>query len=462
MNEASSSRNIITYLDLSTNGKVSRHLYITVDALQSSATWNSFSEIFRYYLLKGSNPRKLKVFFMNSAAGAYDSASFNNIIYKYPEFVQSNTTIPENTLWKLNDIFVNIIDKRPNGAFNIFMEPYYKLNKQNLLDYGNSVNNVYLNDLFPVINIDNNDDNRVIFKGNLNFIDNNNKRANLFITKFFDIIKLTETNTTTRINNTNNNQEYSQITNDDTEDQIIIKLENNEKASLNVILGQKDVKDLINNVNNNINISDSITDLVYYFAYKTMGDILKGFIHKTVRIEDYFSIKSSGIFLTTDSYSSMFIKSFFNIPVILGKRGNSSIVSTMNYILDNNNNQNNQMQSFGKKKFIQRANEESQKKGTVGSFRRYCKRKLNVNKVNKKCINIAKKSKNKKIRKKAVFAENIRGYSSFGMDKEINKLETMKKYLLNNPELREQRKKELLAKKELLILQKKILLKKKE
>jgi hypothetical protein len=127
----------------------------------------------------------------------------------------------------------------------------------------------------------------------------------------------------------------------------------------------------------------------------------------------------------------MFIRSFFNIPVILGKRGNNSIVSTMNYILNknwnkNNNNWNNQMQSFGKKNFIQRANEESQKKGTVGSFRKYCKRKLNVDKVSKKCIQLAKKSKNKKIRKKAVFAENIRGYSSFGMNNNKVRIEQLK------------------------------------
>lgn len=477
MNNPSSSSTIINFLNLVTNGIISRDLYITVDALQSSATWNSFSEIFRYYIFKGSNPNKFKIYFVNSAAGLYDSASFNNVIYKYPEFVQLSGTRLTSTCWNLDKVFIKFNNYRINntGEFNIYMEPYYILEDLNMLyDPGLKIKYDLLysdnnNNQFPRI-LNNNDNpeidpgnNRILFSGKLT-VNNDYTKARLFITKFFDIQKLSNNNTISNITNSINERNTNPIgiipiNNNDSEEEVIIKLENNQKASLNVILGQKDVKELISNVNTNQDISNNITDLVYYFAYKTMGDILKGFIHKTF---NEVRIQSSNIFLTTDSYSSMFIKSFFNINTILGKRGNSSIVSTMNYILDNNqnnnNNNNNNQMEFGKKKFIQRANEESQKKGTVGSFRRYCKRKLNINKVNKKCIQLAKKSKNKKIRKKAVFAENIRGYyNSFGMDKEINKLETMKKYLSTlTPELIEQRKKELLAKKEFVLLQKKI------
>ena len=436
MNDPSSSNNLINFLSLISNGIISRDLYITVDALQSSATWNSFSEIFRYYIFRASNPNKFKIYFVNSAAGLYDSASFNNVIYKYPEFVYSSGTKLTSNCWELNNIFIKFNNYRVNntGEFNIYMEPYYILQEGNML-YDPAIKTKYdllfSNNQFPRIlnNISNTgiDDggNRILFSGKLTITDDYRK-ARLLITKFFDIIKLTESNTTTRINNTNNIQEYSQITNNDTEEEIIIKLENNQKASLNVILNQADVKELINNVNNTIDISNSITDLVYYFAYKTMGDILKGFIHKTIH---FGSSPGSSIFLTTDSYSSMFIKSFYNINTILGKRGNNSIVSTMNYILDNNNRNNNnqninnnRMLEFGKKNFI--INNESQKKEySLRSVVYYCKRKLNVDKVN----NLAKKSKNKKIRKKAVFAE----YYSFGMNKKLNKLENIKKTLIN-------------------------------
>ena len=62
---------------------------------------------------------------------------------------------------------------------------------------------------------------------------------------------------------------------------------------------------------------------------------------------------------------------------------------------------------FGKKKFIQEANERSRRKGTVGSFRRWCKRQ-GYSKVTTACINKGKKSKSLTTRRRAVFAQNIR------------------------------------------------------
>jgi hypothetical protein len=69
---------------------------------------------------------------------------------------------------------------------------------------------------------------------------------------------------------------------------------------------------------------------------------------------------------------------------------------------------------FGKskktKKFIQSSLEKMRKKGTLGSFKRWClKHRLisKTGKVTKKCINVAKKSPNLKIRQKAIFAQNI-------------------------------------------------------
>jgi hypothetical protein len=74
--------------------------------------------------------------------------------------------------------------------------------------------------------------------------------------------------------------------------------------------------------------------------------------------------------------------------------------------------------AFGKKKsnFIQKANEASRKKGTVGSFTRWCKNK-GFPKVTTGCINLGKKSKSLRTRRRAVFAQNIRSKSrnySFG------------------------------------------------
>ena len=77
-------------------------------------------------------------------------------------------------------------------------------------------------------------------------------------------------------------------------------------------------------------------------------------------------------------------------------------------------------------RFIQRAFQRAKKKGTVGSFRRWCKSKglLISGKVSQKCVNLGKRSKNALIRKRAVFAQNIKGYknsrSRFGMDTDFS------------------------------------------
>jgi len=55
------------------------------------------------------------------------------------------------------------------------------------------------------------------------------------------------------------------------------------------------------------------------------------------------------------------------------------------------------------KKWIQKARKRMEKKGTVGSFTRYC-----GGKVTDECIRKALKSKNPKIRKKAAFAKAMR------------------------------------------------------
>jgi len=79
--------------------------------------------------------------------------------------------------------------------------------------------------------------------------------------------------------------------------------------------------------------------------------------------------------------------------------------------------------SFGKaSNFIQKANEASRKKGTVGSFTRWCKSK-GFPKVTTGCINLGKKSKSLKTCRRAVFAQNIRSKSrnySFGQTKSYN------------------------------------------
>ena len=89
-----------------------------------------------------------------------------------------------------------------------------------------------------------------------------------------------------------------------------------------------------------------------------------------------------------------------------------------------------QSTSFGKKRrFIQEALKSFAQKGTKGSFTRWCKRQ-GYSKVNVACINRGKKSKSLKIRRKAVFAQNIRPKkNNFG--KLINKIKLDEIYLLN-------------------------------
>jgi len=90
---------------------------------------------------------------------------------------------------------------------------------------------------------------------------------------------------------------------------------------------------------------------------------------------------------------------------------------------------------FGKKNnnFIKLANERSKKKGTVGSFTRWCK-KRGYPHVTTKCINEGKKSKSLKTRRRAIFAQNIRRKYSFGNDEESLK---HRKELYNKMSLRE-------------------------
>ena len=88
-----------------------------------------------------------------------------------------------------------------------------------------------------------------------------------------------------------------------------------------------------------------------------------------------------------------------------------------------------------KKKFIQTALAKMRKKGTLGSFKKWCIRNKLISKtgkVTKKCINFAKKSTNLKIRRKAIFAQNIKAYegaqkkSKFGKKlKKVTKKSTL-------------------------------------
>jgi len=83
---------------------------------------------------------------------------------------------------------------------------------------------------------------------------------------------------------------------------------------------------------------------------------------------------------------------------------------------------------FGKKRnrlFIQEANARSRRKGTMGTFGRWCRRNhLDVGgKVSLRCINKAKRSGNTKLIRRAVYAQNIKAYagarkrrSGFGRD----------------------------------------------
>lgn len=88
--------------------------------------------------------------------------------------------------------------------------------------------------------------------------------------------------------------------------------------------------------------------------------------------------------------------------------------------------------AFGKKnRFIQEANARSRRKGTVGTFGRWCRRHhLDVDgKVSLRCINKAKRSGNTKLIRRAVYAQNIKAYagakkrrSHFGNDSELKYL----------------------------------------
>jgi hypothetical protein len=82
---------------------------------------------------------------------------------------------------------------------------------------------------------------------------------------------------------------------------------------------------------------------------------------------------------------------------------------------------------FGKRKrFIQKAFKSFEKKGTKGSFTRWCRRN-GYSKVTTACINRAKKNKNLTIRRKAIFAQNIRSKQreySFGSGNKFYKIKT--------------------------------------
>jgi len=63
------------------------------------------------------------------------------------------------------------------------------------------------------------------------------------------------------------------------------------------------------------------------------------------------------------------------------------------------------MQEANDKKFIQKAVKKMEKKGTEGSFSKYC-----GGEVTKACIDKAMKSGNPSLVKKANFAKNIKAY----------------------------------------------------
>ena len=83
---------------------------------------------------------------------------------------------------------------------------------------------------------------------------------------------------------------------------------------------------------------------------------------------------------------------------------------------------------FGKKRWIEQAIKKQKQKGTTGSFKRWCKSKGFGDKVTLKCINKAKRSKNKTIRQKANFAKNIGGYKN--KSNHIKQINRDIKYLL--------------------------------
>ena len=82
---------------------------------------------------------------------------------------------------------------------------------------------------------------------------------------------------------------------------------------------------------------------------------------------------------------------------------------------------------FGKQQFIQEAVSKMKRKGTTGSFTRWCKRH-GFPKVTTGCINLGKRNKSLKIRRRAVFAQNIRPKSrkyGFGSILELCRRKTL-------------------------------------
>lgn len=63
-----------------------------------------------------------------------------------------------------------------------------------------------------------------------------------------------------------------------------------------------------------------------------------------------------------------------------------------------------------KKKWLQKARSSMKKRGTVGSFTAWCKRK-GFKGVTNECVAMGKRSSNKVIRRKANFAANVRKIS---------------------------------------------------
>jgi len=60
-----------------------------------------------------------------------------------------------------------------------------------------------------------------------------------------------------------------------------------------------------------------------------------------------------------------------------------------------------------KRKWAQKVKQQMEKKGTTGSFRRYCKKK-GYSGATQACIEEGKRSRNPRTRKRAVLAENFR------------------------------------------------------
>jgi hypothetical protein len=92
--------------------------------------------------------------------------------------------------------------------------------------------------------------------------------------------------------------------------------------------------------------------------------------------------------------------------------------------------------SFGQKRkvvrFIQKANKRSQARGTVGAFRKWCKRNRLASKEGKvtmRCINKALKSGSTTLIRRANYARNIGGYKGSMKSKSLR---MAKKYKLIN------------------------------